>query len=740
MRRAHTPPKSFPRRRLVSRFVPGLRLWGSALLGAMLAGCGGAPPAQPSLDVAYAGCIRAQPGPVCFLDDGARFRLWARSPDGAELSVSGPVEVVESQEIEGGRLFVVRALAPDGEAIVTASAPEGPERFVLAFRPTPPPSPAIAEAERLFGEGDLAGASDALDRGWGAIPPTELGPAWRVRGRLAAALGDPEAASESMREAIDAMRSAGWLHQSAGAVAELAYGLIYQTDRFSDARSLLEAESLHRDAPAEARYGLSYLRGLLAINTGDMRGALQHLGDSVDVARRLGLEAWRMSAEQPLAHQLQRVGRGAEAAAIFSRHRRELPPDLGPCDRASLLNNLAWNQLLIRESGDAFGSEGEDPTAWLLEAREAFRDRPCVETDERANVEMNLALAALHRGDPEQARGHLENAAALEERPNLRSRFWRIEIEARLAMASGQPAVALEKYRQLESLAADALASRTLWHSEAGQARALWALGDTQAALEAYENAERHLDAASLAVPIDSGREGFVDRGLQVTRHHLDLLVELGQVERAFVLARRARSRVLRSLHRHSRLSRLSVDEQQLWDAAIGAYRKERRAFDALSVEDWTLSVEQLQRRLHEREQERSRLQQALDAAFATLDTLSPAIDESLPALAGGEVRLLFFPVGRGWIGFAESARGVVARRLESVAPGAEASALGEALLGPFTAVLEGASSVRLLPFAWLRDVDLHALPVGGGPPLVERSPVVFGLDLPREAAAPPPG
>ncbi|MEO1085711.1 MAG: hypothetical protein AAFY88_15835, partial [Acidobacteriota bacterium] len=641
---------------------------------------------------------------------------------GAEIEIAGPVKVLESKEVQSGRLFVLEPRRPEGTVVVSEG---GRTHGPLTFGPEPEPEPIVALAERRWNAGDAEAALAGLEAGWDSIRPEELGAAWRLRGRLQRATGSAERGADSMRTAVEELGRSGWLHQTAGATAELAYGLIYQADRFADVRSLLEAQAPHADAPAEARYGWSYLRGLLALNTGDVRGALHFLGASADIAERLGLEAWRMSAEQPLAHQLQRVGRGAEAAAIFSRHRRDLPADLGPCDRASLLNNLAWNQLLIREiDGELVGAD-EDPTPWLLEAREAFRDRPCVETDERANVEMNLALAALHRGDPAQARIHLEDASALEARPDLRARFWRLEIEARLAMVSGDPASAFERYRQLEILAADALATNTLWHAEAGQARALEAMGESLAALTAYEQAERHLDEASLAVPIDSGRESFVDQGLQVTRHHIDLLIELGRTDDAYGLARRARSRVVRSLHRQSRLSRLTADEQRRWDEAISTYRAERRAFDALAVEDWTLSVEQLQRRLQERERERGRLQQALDAAFATLDAVSPTFEEALPALAAGEVRLLYFPGARGWVGFAESAVGVVARRLGEVEPADGAAALGDALLGPFAALLEGASAVRILPFAWLREVDLHALPLTAGHPLLERTPVL---------------
>ncbi|MEM8997409.1 MAG: hypothetical protein AAGF23_21675, partial [Acidobacteriota bacterium] len=553
-------------------------------------GCWAPPSSEPS-SVAYAGCVRAQPGPVCFLEEGATLRLWVAADAGSRVDVAGPVTVIESREVQSGRLFVLETRRPEGSVTLIE---DGRRHVPLSFRPPPDPEPNIALAERRLAAGEAEAALAGLEAAWDSIRLQELGAAWRVRGRLQRATGAMELGAESMRSAVVELDRAGWLHQTAGATAELAYGLIYQADRFADVRALLEARRPHAEAPAEARYGWSYLRGLLALNTGDVRGALHDLGTSADIAERLGLEAWRMSAEQPLAHQLQRVGRGAEAAAIFARHRRELPADLGPCDRASLLNNLAWNQLLIREIDGELGGVDEDPTPWLLDAKEAFRDRPCVETDERANVEMNLALAALHRGDAEQARLHLEAASALEARPDLRARFWRLEIEARLAMVSGQPAAALERYRQLEILATDALATTTLWHAEAGQARAYEALGDSLAALAAYEKAERHLVEASLAVPIDSGRETFVDQGLQVTRRHIDLLIELGRTDDAYLLARKARSRVVRSLHRQSRLSRLTADEQRQWDEAISAYRAERRAFDALAVEDWTLSVEQL--------------------------------------------------------------------------------------------------------------------------------------------------
>ena len=55
----------------------------------------------------------------------------------------------------------------------------------------------------------------------------------------------------------------------------------------------------------------------------------------------------------------------------------------------------------------------------------------------------------------------------------------------------------------------------------------------------------------------------------------------------------------------------------------------------------------------------------------------------------------------------------------------------------PFSAQIEAATGITLLPHGPLREIDLHMLPLDGQPLLAQR-PVRYSLDLPPRIEIPP--
>ncbi len=713
-------------------------------------GCRGTGPqaAAPPLEVTFAGCSQVRQGPTCQVSEEDTLRIWARSSPAARIDIDGPLEIVERSEIQAGTRFLLKPTSRRGTVRVTAQEPHAIANvWQLSLQPSSPRPKILEHADLLLIQGQLDAARTVLNEALldeesldeepldnrllsedrVRLSDEELGLAYRWLGRIAQMTGDIDNAVTLHGHAVDLFRRRGLLRQEASCITELAYGLIYIADRFGEARALLDGLHIGPDHPAEAKYNLAYLRGLLAINTGNLRGSLIHLRESAEIAQRVGLTTWHTTAEQLLGHQLQQVGLGVEAAAIYTRQLRDIPEDLSACDHGQLLNNLAWNVLLIGES--SLTEAGVDATPWLEEAQLLFEGQPCSEIDERANIAINLALAAVQQGRTEAARDHLSHAAVLDPRPALSTRFWRLDIAARIALADDQPAIALNHYQDLDELARAAMSPTALWQAAAGRAAAFEALGRLPEALATYAVAEARLEQASQQVPIDSDREGFVDRGAQVTQRHLDLLLRRGRIAEAYTLGRRARSRVLRALQWQSRLSHLSEDEQTQWDVAIAAYRLQRRAFDTATAEDWRLPADQLRRLRAARRREREQLQRALDSAFATLDALTPTIETAQSPAPSGEARLLYFPLADGWVGFAEDEHELMVARLGELSPRASPDTLASQLLQPFATVIERADRLRFLAYGWLRQVDLHTLPFGDDVLLASR-PVIYGLDL----------
>jgi CHAT domain-containing protein len=126
------------------------------------------------------------------------------------------------------------------------------------------------------------------------------------------------------------------------------------------------------------------------------------------------------------------------------------------------------------------------------------------------------------------------------------------------------------------------------------------------------------------------------------------------------------------------------------------------------------------------REQTKQDARRLLDDALGMLPRARSGTEQP-PSLSPGELELLYVPATSGWIGFARTAEDLAVERLGSVDPRASPEDLARTMLGPFDAAIARARTIRFLPYAGARAVDLHALPWQGRP-LLEHAVVEYAL------------
>jgi tetratricopeptide (TPR) repeat protein len=553
-------------------------------------------------------------------------------------------------------------------------------------------------------------------------PRSEQGLVLGMLAGLAWREGDEQAYVRYLEQGIAADRAEGCLSCEVGKTTQLA-GYYLDHGHFIQARQMLDALHLPAQAPGDAKCLMAYYRGLLGDAVGDYRSALEQLRQADDLAKRLEMRKYRWDVEQVLARVLQDLGRSAEASELFGALRSD-PKPAGRCDLGSLLTNMSWARLLAREAGEP----SEDPAPDLEQALGEFERNPCP-PDKRLNAHLNLALAHQQAGRWAEARRELEQARQTGASPNLAERLWWNDLEARSAIAEGRPQYALELYEQLAKEADLALSPDGRLRAALGLAKARLSLGQRTEALDALADADRQIDEQSGRIPAHEGRDTFVAQREAVTRLYLDLLLENGRIERAFEVARRARSRLLRQLTVRDRLTQLTAPERQKWERSLSEYRVLREDLDRQADEEWKLPVDQRQRARGERAAQLATAQNALDHALASLGdpgegTLSPP--------GPGEVILAYHPVRKGWVGFAATERGIeVSPRFDlyklTLLNHGE---LARLLLSPFRQTLRSVERVRVLAYGDLRKVDFHSL-MFGSEPLLARHLVVYSLDLP---------
>lgn len=654
------------------------------------------------MEARFAGCAAVLRGPVCLLGPERRLTVWVRQVPGVAFEVRAAGKALQAvvADVEGGRRFQVE-VPPAATALDVV--PRGARgRWTLPLGEAHA-LPVVVAAKAQHAKGETDAAIARLEAALSTVAAERRGEVLGQLGRLERRRGRLEAAFAHLRAAIAANTSHGRVSAAVNDGFALAFFLTNSALRLAEARAVLtDSVAPLVSAYDEGAAALPYYLALVAAKTGDLRTALRQLREAVAATTAVGLFGVRRYAMQILAVHLQVVGRSEDALQTLDALGGEMARVEAPCEKARILDNVAWVRLL---------------------GCEAARPRPCaipLATAERSTALCpagavawaNLAHAQLLSGQLVDAHESIDTARATE-RLDDHTRVWLDDLEGRVALARGDAARAQTLYTTLEGRGRAARTPDVVWRAVVGQARAHRAAGRTAEALDAYARAEHHLDDLAVALPLQDGRATFLGDRARATRDHVDALLRAGRVESAFAVARRARARAVRHLQRLDRLGRLTPEERRRWDAAISAYR--RHARDAGS--------------------DPAAARQLLDDAFAVL--AEAPRNAALRAPAPGELWLAYHPLPEGWVAFAVLEGRVVAERVGELPD--DLPALAKRLLEPFDTQLSVARRVRVLPYGRLRDVDFHAL-AWRGRPLVASLPVAYPLDLAVAPVRPVPG
>jgi len=681
------------------------------------------------LQVQVSGCAAVLRGPVCEVAPGEELRLWLPGVEDASIRVVAdgvdlPVRVTPWPD---GR--TARVIVPEHTTRLDVHVGHGPDdasaKVLLA--PEPPVPPGLQKARALRREGRLDEAADVL----GSLSEADAGGRSKLlsaRARLAYQRGQIDEAIADYREAIGLHETEGRLSEAADDASALAF-LFHERDRIADARALVRREAqLSREYP-DGQADSVHTEGLIAWDTGDLRTALRCAREAEARFARLGEEGGRRASAVTVGLRLLEVGRYSESIAMF----RALlaGQDLGACERADLLNNVGWAVLRAIEAsqGADLGIDAREPLAQACDLLRAS----CPDPNRLGNALLNVAQAEHQHGRRREAREALDEAKRVERDPTVQNLLQWQDLAGRIALTGNAPAQALSSFaREGEIAAAFGSFDEQLSAAE-GQSAALVALGREKEAFAVLDEADALVDRLSSSIPFGEGMEGFFAARDRAAVRHVDLLVRLGQPEEAMSAARRWRARALESLRVTAALAQLGPDQLGRWQDAIGRYRALRDAIDTDTAKDWQLPADRLAAARARREENARDARRMLDDALSVLPRARREREQP-PSLQPGELELLYVPAPSGWLGFARTVESLTARRIDGIDPRASPEDLARTMLGPFDAAIASATTIRFLPYAGARAVDLQALPWHGRP-LLEHAGVEYALGL--DAASP---
>lgn len=684
------------------------------------------------LEVLFDGCTLGDRG--CVLKAGGAVTLWYAAALDWRLDLALPRgwREVESREHRGGRRVVVRAEDRVGPGTVTVSATRGDRcaRWSLDVVVDPGPSfdPDSSSVESL--EADL--------RARPRDPAARLDRLARLRARR----GD--AWPPVLLLAIAHHRRAGRIGRVLRDWAFLHQKLVDDAE-FVEARAVLDhlpTEAGLAGRSATARFLVYYQRALHAEKTADPGSSAGWSARALRVAERIGRPAFEAAALQLLARQNRRLGLHDQADEMFA-HLAERVEDLpiAAVSKSGHLNNIGWDRVMSRD----LGRPAEDPRP-VLERSLALLGDGHEDRRERIVRHLNLAHAALQRGAPGRAARHLADASAIDVEPWPRDVLWTRIIEARLAIARGDPETALAKVEAIGSLRLDLLTVDIRLAVAEIEARARQLLGQRRQALDILEGAQQLLDETAAGLLPGSAAANTVAQDVPLTRAWLRRLLEDGQVESAFEAVGRAFARISGGHAGGACLERLepSVRARRRDEAARLRGRSEHLNESAARLASQPMdqrarALEGLKAAADELVREVRRWQRSVIEGCA----LDPRDDAR--RRDPSEVVLALYPLADAWLAFWAGEDGVTVERLEPLPspPALDGTALDapDALAARALAVHaerivraaeQGRKVLRILAWGELSTaVDFHALEVAGKV-LVEHLPVVYEVALPK--------
>lgn len=689
------------------------------------------PPSGPPI-VEFAGCKEVFIGPRCTIDAGGAIDLWISMDGDVAPSATLGTRVVdlhtEAIAREDGRyLRVAPAALPTTFEVRIGDANNA---FVLEIDRA---AVSVWEAElgQQLTARNYAAAKQMLERLVAHSSTVERGPIVSKIARVEMREERWSAAAVQLQHAIDAHRASDRLSGVSAQSFILAYLQLTRDEDLLAAEATLHAVGSPIAGDSRSAVLLEISRGAVARRSGQLAAAERHYRVALARALRIGDVANEITARVGLAQSWAEAGQFARALETLEAAAPDRLDGLDVCDAAKFRNTRGWIALLAHESRQAQGDSLPD-----LNAAAAMLDAHCAYLRlDRSNVRVNIALAQLHRGDPTAAELSLAQARELAAQPPASHLAWMLEIEGRIALARGQSGVAVDIFRNLQERAEQFLLVDAQWRGALGEADALHAGRRNVEAIVALRRADRLLREYVGKLPSSETRALFLARYERVPEQLVALLLDQGEVQQAWQVARHYRNEPLRLIQRLAQIDALDPAHKRAWQDAVSRYRRLQRDLEADAQQEWQLSMEALRAKHVTRDRMRTQLLQMIEEVSTLGGSAIRDFPENEPIAVSGELTLLYFPTPDGWTGFARDDRGLRAVNLDRFDPRDEPAVLSRMLLQPFHAAMDGAARIRVMAYGSLRDLDFHRLPWNGRP-LGAAVTVVYSADLPLLAHA----
>lgn len=525
---------------------------------------------------------------------------------------------------------------------------------------------------------------------------------------------------------LEALQARGLLEKQLGHIDATAY-MLSRGHRFDEAAAVLElAKPLVRHSPR--------LQAMLANSRGQLEWGSGRFGDALVSLRAASLHAVRANetdiavAALPMYAVLLAEQGYIHAALRWSQRGLELADERGDsCDLAATLRTTGWIQLLLRQQGWS----SIDPTLDLEESLAIYGPRgKCPDSSRTGGARLSLALLKLLAGEPAMAHQILGKAKLSRMTPGERVLAIDVGLQAQLAL--GHPPARIDRtLRRLRRAVEDADTTNAQWHMALRSGQALEARGEHEGAIEAYREAETHVDGLAQLAVFGVGRSTVGTFHRESSDRLVTALLAQHKASEALCVVRRTEARRLQAA---SLPPTLSVWERRELEWKIDALHRAQFKLDELVDARQAASTPMREEAAAKVARQRQVLESMIEEVLrSTARHAVPPQCSDLHEPMPGELLLGLFPNGDRWLFFAHDSQGTQVHPVDLPEfdydlPLVRAR-LSLILLGPVATQLERADRIRVHAVGQAQHIDMDLLP-WNGEPLVASKSVAWGVDV----------
>ncbi len=693
------------------------------------------------LDVVFSGCAAVLRGPICALDETKSVRVVVPGVPSDRPTFStehAPANVLSESLVSGGRRYVVRV--PEGARRLWVRVDDdgrfGEWQLELAAHVAEPWLDK-ARALREQGQVDEAEALAAKHAGDGGVAE-----AWAkgILARISIQKGQYHEAASLFRQSVALHEAQGRISDAAGDRFAWSFVLSRMLHAYGEARTVLDSLRDTSTQYPDVMVEEPFYRAHIAHATGDRRGEIELFRSVEEKAQRVGWTTYVRYGQFSLASAIADLGGYRDARKRLIALGRDLDATVPACEKADIWVATAStsSEILEADSGDDSDLESiADDSERLLRVSMELIESSCQSVYRRANALLELTRLRLWRHDLLGAAQSLAHARASLPSSEPEVAVEGLFLEGRTALESHDWRSALRAFRKM-----DQYAERLGWIEQrvnalGGCAAAQEGLGYDDIASKTYAEVERVLDNVTIRIPLGEGRSTFNAARQAVLRRQAELLIRHGKPEAALAAVQRMLDRGILAGQLVRQLAVLDRDARQKWEHSVEEYRRKRATIERGSSQDWMLPEQEWLQQRDMRHGLEEAARRELEGALAALQedaVVHCAADSETPVTDFATLTYIF---GRtGGLGFMSYGNQVRAARLPLHVAASSPEQLAHTLLDPFKPDIEKLERLRVLAVGPFAEVDLHALPWGGGA-LMNRFSLVYGTHGYHEALGP---